>query len=132
MSQVSLNKRTSSFGIQPTKDPRPIRDKAWQQSATASLIAFLAQAGYPHPVSKKNLVAPSQKDFINMFTFLYGLLDPNFEWKGRFDDDFTLVLKGLRYPFEISKSQLQSVGSMHAWPSLLAVLTWLVELIVVY
>lgn len=38
-----------------------------------------------------------------------------------------------RYPFysDISKSNLQAVGSMHAWPVLLAMLTWLVELIVV-
>ena len=39
----------------------------------------------------------------------------------------------LRYPFynDISKSHLQAVGSIHAWPVLLAMLTWLVELIVV-
>jgi kinetochore protein NDC80 len=40
---------------------------------------------------------------------------------------------GHRYPFfhDISKSHLQAVGSLHAWPVLLAMLTWLVELIVV-
>lgn len=34
-----------------------------------------------------------------------------------------------RYPFQISKSNLTAVGSPHTWPSLLAALTWLVELL---
>ena len=34
-----------------------------------------------------------------------------------------------RYPFNISKSHLQAVGSPHAWPSLLAGLVWIVELL---
>ena len=40
-------------------------------------------------------------------------------------------MRALRYPFasEISKSQLYAVGSMHAWPSLLAMLGWMVELV---
>ena len=36
-----------------------------------------------------------------------------------------------RYPFaeQITKSHLFSVGSMHAWPYLLAMLVWMVELV---
>jgi kinetochore protein NDC80 len=33
------------------------------------------------------------------------------------------------YPFNISKSSLQSVGAPHTWPAVLAALTWLIELI---
>lgn len=39
------------------------------------------------------------------------------------------LYKRLRYPFQISKSNLSAVGSPHTWPSLLAALTWLVELL---
>ena len=39
------------------------------------------------------------------------------------------LYKRLRYPFQISKSNLTAVGSPHTWPSLLAALTWLVELL---
>ena len=39
------------------------------------------------------------------------------------------LYKRLRYPFQISKSNLTAVGSPHTWPSLLVALTWLVELL---
>lgn len=39
------------------------------------------------------------------------------------------LYKRLKYPFQISKSNLSAVGSPHTWPSLLAALTWLVELL---
>ena len=37
----------------------------------------------------------------------------------------------LKYPSAINKSYLKSVGSLHCWPSLLAALKWLVELLMV-
>lgn len=50
----------------------------------------------------------------------------------KYEDQVQPILKGLRYPFadQISKSHLFSVGSLHAWPVLLAMLVWMVELIV--
>ena len=39
------------------------------------------------------------------------------------------MFKGLAYPVQISKTSLSAVGSAHAWPTLLASLTWLVDLI---
>jgi kinetochore protein NDC80 len=40
------------------------------------------------------------------------------------EDEVPLVFKRLRYPFQISKSALQAVGSPHTWPGLLAALAW--------
>jgi kinetochore protein NDC80 len=42
-----------------------------------------------------------------------------------------MLMKALKYPFadQLTKSQLQAVGSLHTWPSLLAMLMWMVELI---
>lgn len=40
------------------------------------------------------------------------------------EDEVPLVFKRLRYPFQISKSALQAVGSPHTWPALLAALAW--------
>lgn len=34
------------------------------------------------------------------------------------------------HPLQISKSNLTAVGSPHTWPSLLAAVTWIVELLV--
>ncbi|KAJ3392143.1 kinetochore-associated Ndc80 complex subunit ndc80 [Lobulomyces angularis] len=118
---------------QPFKDPRPIREKQWLVHAIKTLINFLVGAGYTNPVSQKTLQAPSAKDFQSIFKFLYAQLDPYFEYDKdkKFEEEVPMILKALRYPFaeQISKSHLYSVGSMHAWPSLLAVLTWMVELI---
>jgi len=116
------------------KDPRPIRDKNFQMEIIRQLISFLAKAGYPHPISQKILTAPSAKDFQQIFRFLYGQLDPGYDFGlgGRkFEEEVPVLMKGLRYPFagDISKSQLVAVGSMHAWPGLLAMLGWMVELI---
>ncbi len=89
------------------------------------------RVGYPHPISQKLLTAPSAKDFQQIFKFLYGHLDPTYEFGKKFEEEVPGLMRGLRYPFanEISKSQLYAVGSMHAWPSLLAMLAWMVELI---
>lgn len=113
------------------KDPRPVRDKAYQSSCTEALVKFLIRVGYPHPISQKVLVAPTAKDFQQIFKFLYSHLDPTYDFGKKFEEEVPTLMKGIRYPFanEISKSQLYAVGSMHAWPSLLAMLTWMVELI---
>ncbi|RKO97707.1 hypothetical protein CXG81DRAFT_15246 [Caulochytrium protostelioides] len=114
-----------------TKDPRPIREKSWQISTIRGLISFLVQAGYPNSISVKTMQAPSAKDFQSIFKFLYGMLDSQYVYQKKFEEEVPLILKSLRYPFAdgISKSQLFSVGSPHAWPTLLAVLAWLQELI---
>lgn len=113
------------------KDPRPIREKSYQLDVIKNLINFLAKAGYPHPISQTLLKAPSARDFQNIFKFLYYQLDPGYDFGKKFEEEVPVVMKGLRYPFagDISKSQLYAVGSMHAWPGLLAMLGWMVDLI---
>jgi len=56
-------------------------------------------------------------------------MDPHFEFSNKFEDDAIMIFKRLRYPFEVKKSALFAVGSAQWWPSLLAALNWLVELI---
>jgi kinetochore protein NDC80 len=122
---LSLSNTNGSVAI---KDP----DKTFQFSCIRSLIKFLAESSYDKPISAKILSSPSGKDFQSIFKFLYSCLDPGFDWGlGKFEDEVPGILKNLRYPFanEISKSYLQAVGSMHAWPSLLAMLQWMVDLI---
>ena len=113
------------------KDPRPIRDKGWQFAAIKILVEFLLDAGYDKPISQKILNAPSAKDFQCIFKFLYQRLDPGYQWKKKFEEEVQGVMRGLRYPFadSISKTQLHAVGSIHTWPSCLAMLVWMVELV---
>jgi kinetochore protein NDC80 len=96
-----------------------------------NLLDFLIKSGYDKPISQKILTAPSSKDFQMIFKFLFAKIDPTADFDKKFEDEVPVLLKGIRYPFanEISKSQLYAVGSMHAWPSLLAMLSWIVDLI---
>lgn len=64
-----------------------------------------------------------------MVQFLFQKFDPNLKALGKIEDEVPLFLKRLNYPFQISKSALFAVGSPHSWPSVLAALTWLVELL---
>ncbi|OLL25921.1 Kinetochore protein ndc80 [Neolecta irregularis DAH-3] len=114
----------------PTKDPRPIRDKATQAQYNKTVLEYLLQAGYQNPIGTKTLQQPTAKDFAMIFKFLYCQLDPNFKFEKKIEDDVTYCLKSLRYPFtsDISKSSLQAVGSSHSWPPILAMLHWIVEL----
>lgn len=61
--------------------------------------------------------------------FLLRQVDPHIKAFGKIEDDVPTLFKQLKYPFQISKSALFAVGSPHTWPSLLAALGWLVELL---
>jgi SMC interacting uncharacterized protein involved in chromosome segregation len=100
---------------------------------------WLHGAGYDNQISPKILHSPTQKDFMNIFIFLVSQFDPNNPGlrppskKGgaapSIPDYVVREMKRLQYPFTISKSALQSIGSPHTWPHLLAVLSWMVELL---
>lgn len=45
----------------------------------------------------------------------------------KIEDEVPKILKSLGYPYTISKTTMYSVGSSHAWPAILAALTWLRE-----
>jgi kinetochore protein NDC80 len=79
-------------------------------------------------VSQKTLHSPNTQFFVDICQFLVQQLDPNFvflDWRIEIPEIFQF----LGYPFRIRNQALQNVGSPHAWPTLLAALVWLVELI---
>eukprot|EP01052_Picozoa_sp_SAG31_P028938 SAG31_NODE_2836_length_5019_cov_2.059350_2_plen_204_part_00 len=129
----SLSRRSSAYGGGPSvarkTDPRPIKDKAWMNGTIKSVIMHLSESGYDANISPKILHAPTSKDFANMFGFLCCQLDPNHKPNPSLVDEVLETMKSYRYPFSISKSALQSIGSPHTWPHLLAVLGWMVELL---
>jgi len=73
------------------------------------------------------------KEFCNIFQFLYKYIKADSQKTTALDskpaDEIPKVFKMLGYPFTISKSNLHSVGSPHAWPIILGALCWLIELI---
>lgn len=119
---------------QMQKDQRPIREKTFQLNCIKNILEYLLSTGYDKPISAKILSAPTSKDFQNVFCHFYSRIDSTYECGKKMEDEIPSILKGIRYPYanDISKSQLLAVGSMHAWPSLLGMLSWLVDLLKVF
>ncbi|KAK3098855.1 hypothetical protein FSP39_023776, partial [Pinctada imbricata] len=93
---------------------------------------FLTEHGYSHQITPKILASPTTKDFLKIFEFIYGQFEPKFKLGKKPEEDVPVLLKSLRYPFLISKSSIFAVGTSHTWPSVLAALDWMVNLIQVY
>ncbi|EPQ09282.1 Kinetochore protein NDC80 like protein [Myotis brandtii] len=94
--------RNSQFGIfscsEKIKDPRPLNDKAFIQQCIRLLCEFLTENGYAYNVSMKSLQAPSVKDFLKIFTFLYGFLCPSYELPDtKFEEEVPRIFKGLGF-----------------------------------
>ncbi|KAI9232773.1 MAG: HEC/Ndc80p family-domain-containing protein [Podila humilis] len=115
------------------RDPRPVKDKTFQRNTILGLINYLTQAGYPNAVSQRTFTQPSNKDFQDVFKFLYNKLEPGFEFQKRFEEEVPILLKTMRYPAadSISRTTLYAVGTPHSWPNMLALLGWMVDLITI-
>ncbi|KAG5461624.1 MAG: HEC/Ndc80p family-domain-containing protein [Olpidium bornovanus] len=93
--------RASITGVRGTavdqiKDPRPLRDKAWQQNTNKNIVDYLTNAGYSLPLSTKTLQMPTSKDFQTIFKFLCAKIDPNFVFQKKFEEEVPVVLKALK------------------------------------
>ena len=110
-------------------DPRNIGDKQFINSSIRILIEYLSNHEFDHVISPKILTRPAVKDFHNIVMFLFRQIDPNFTAAGKFEDEVVTMFKYLGYPYQISKANIAAVGSPHAWPSLLASIMWLIELL---
>jgi len=110
-------------------DPRSIGEKQFMNNSIRQLIDYLNKHNYDGAISPKILSKPTNKDFMNIVLFLFKQYDPNYKFTGKFEDEMIIMFKYLGYPFNICKSNISAVGSPHAWPTLLACIMWLVELL---
>lgn len=110
-------------------DPRNINDKQFVNLNVRILIDYLYRHEYDYPISPKILTRPALNDFNNIVMFLFKQIDPNYTSTGKFVDEVVIMFKHLGYPYQISKANIAAVGSPHAWPSLLASIMWLLELL---
>ncbi|NXD07910.1 NDC80 protein, partial [Nothocercus nigrocapillus] len=129
----SRNSQYGVFGTEKIKDPRPLHDKAYVQQCIKQLCEFLVENGYAHNVSMKSLQSPSVKDFLKIFTFIYGFLCPSYELPdSKFEEEIPRVFKELGYTFPLSKSSMYTVGAPHTWPQIVAALVWLTDCVKLY
>lgn len=149
-----LSRRSSVHGGRPSSihgslstnpgirsDPRPISDKAFQKEAIAKIILYCSTHNYDKPLAPKALTGPSAKDFKSLCLFLFRRIDPMYDWSQSInqpnsqtapltpEEDIKKFLRWIGYPFNVSKNALQAAGTPHTWPALLAMLSWLVDLL---
>ncbi|XP_018021609.1 kinetochore protein NDC80 homolog [Hyalella azteca] len=129
MSSVSCQSQASSR----RRDTRPFNNAAYKKHCIDTIFTFLTENGYCNVDSsllqRRVLSTPSNKDFASIFTFIYGMIEPNFQLSSRFADEIPMRLKHLSYPSQIPKSTFASVGSPHSWPTLLTMLAWMCNLV---
>ena len=122
--------RSSSIAVgRVGTDPRNISDKQFVNNSIRTLIEYLTRHNFDHAINPKILTRPAVKDFQNIIMFLFRQIDPNYTSSGKLEDEVVTVFKHLGYPYQISKANIAAVGSPHAWPSLLASIMWLIELL---
>ena len=115
------------------KDPRPLKDRAFQTRMGQELMEYMTQNDFEmqmgHVLSPNVMKSPTQKDFNYMFQWLYHRIDPNHKFLKNIDQEVPPILKQLRYPFErsITKSQLAAVGGQN-WSTFLGLLYWMMQL----
>ncbi|RYC55371.1 hypothetical protein CHU98_g10841 [Xylaria longipes] len=115
------------------RDPRPLKDRAFQARIGQELLDYLAQHNFEmdmkHTLSHNVIKSPTQKDFNYMFQWLYHRIDPSYRFLKNIDQEVPPILKQLRYPYEksITKSQISAVGGQN-WSTFLGVLHWMMQL----
>ncbi|KUI55694.1 putative kinetochore protein NDC80 [Cytospora mali] len=115
------------------RDPRPLRDRAYQTRIGQELLDYLAQNNFEmemnYSLSQNVMKSPTQKDFVYMFQWLYHRIDPSYKFLKNIDQEVPPLLKQLRYPYEksITKSQIAAVGGQN-WYTFLGLLHWMLQL----
>ncbi|ROW06626.1 hypothetical protein VPNG_06709 [Cytospora leucostoma] len=115
------------------RDPRPLRDRAYQAKIGQELLDYLAQNNFEmemnYSLSQNVMKSPTQKDFVYMFQWLYHRIDPSYKFLKNIDHEVPPLLKQLRYPYEksITKSQIAAVGGQN-WFTFLGLLHWMMQL----
>ncbi|KAL8222722.1 hypothetical protein R6Q57_020121 [Mikania cordata] len=101
-----------------------ITDRSYQNHAVSTINSYLSACSFPIFFKLKPL--PSNKDIIETLKFVLTRLD--FPIGNKIEDDVFTVLKCLNCPIKMNKSALKAPGTPHSFPSVLAVLHWLVQI----
>ena len=114
-------------------DPRPLATKTYRERIAQELMTYLTQNNFELDMrcslNESSLRSPTQKNFYDIFQWLYRRLDPGYKFQKSMDTEVSLMMKQLRYPYEkdITKSQITAVGGNN-WPRFLGLLHWMMQL----
>ncbi|KAL6998499.1 hypothetical protein U1Q18_008628 [Sarracenia purpurea var. burkii] len=113
--------RTSSFSIGIKRSPAsflPLTDRGSQISATKTINGYLAS--HSSQISLKR----SATNIDETIKFILSRLD----FSSNNLEDLFVVLKQLKCPIKIKKSDLRAPGTDNSWPNVLAVIHWMVQI----
>ncbi|KAI3707869.1 hypothetical protein L2E82_36762 [Cichorium intybus] len=100
-----------------------ITDRSYQSHAVSTINSYLSACSVP--ISFKLKPLPSNKDITETLKFVLMRLD--YPPSNKMEDDLFIVLKYFNCPIKINKSAFKAPGTPHSFPSVLAVLHWLVQ-----
>ena len=106
-----------------------IRDKEFIHSSAKLVQSFLVEKAYENPITFKTLLNPTLADIINIFRFLLSLIDKELTNEVKVKEDIPNVLALIGYPYTIKKSTISAINSPHNWPTILASLRFIVEIL---
>ena len=99
-----------------------MNDKNIQRQTESDLVSFCAQQGYERSGS---ITFPlTSTEFKMVFAFLVRHLDREYQLVNprNFPEEVCKTLREIGYPAHVSKQTFQTLGTQHSWPSVLAVL----------
>ncbi|KAJ9552219.1 hypothetical protein OSB04_016264 [Centaurea solstitialis] len=102
----------------------PITDRSYQSHAVSTINSYLSACSFP--ISFKLKPLPSNKDITETLKFILTRLE--YPPSNKFEDDLVVVMKYSNCPIKMNKSALKAPGTPHSFPSVLAVLHWLVQI----
>uniref|UniRef100_A0A8C4QET9 Kinetochore protein NDC80 n=2 Tax=Eptatretus burgeri TaxID=7764 RepID=A0A8C4QET9_EPTBU len=125
--------RSAAKGGEKTKDTRPLHDKIYFQKSTKQLCEFLLEQGFESQlINPRKLQNPTTHDILQIFSFLYQMIEPHYGLIDKYEEEIPRLLKDLQYPFPLTKSSMYTIAAPHTWPQVLGALTWLMETVKLY
>ncbi|KAL0086908.1 HEC/Ndc80p family-domain-containing protein [Phycomyces blakesleeanus] len=128
---LAFNNGAQGFVQKLHIDPRPIKDTEFQRKELKTIIDYLAKTNYKDKVTTKTLRELNNKNFQNIFKWLYYRIEPRYVYSQPiFEEEAISLLKALGYPLveSINQKELLSIGARHYLPVIWAILLWMVEL----
>ena len=114
----------------PRKDSRPITDKTFQSIMLNKVDNYFYAIEQSKILNSNGSLKPiTMKIFVETSGLLIGLLGMKQTLTNlNYIEELPKIAKKLLYPGQMAKSWLKTPNAMHAWPNVLAWLSWLVEM----
>ncbi|XP_025834991.1 kinetochore protein NDC80 homolog [Agrilus planipennis] len=108
-------------------DKRPINDKDWQKQQLIKVQNFLF---IKFQITEKVKAGISIEMFVGIINLLFKSIDERINiTKENYVEEVPARLKCYRYPAAVKPSLMKTVNVPHSWAHIIAVLSWLVDLI---